>query len=196
MTHTAAAQLQRSITQVDAAKRYGVSDRTRVEGNHRDERDRFAVKVPEVPGSTRKVGTETCCPKPERNRDGLILSPMNTYFIQAVTGGPIKIGKSRTIHKRVAALQLGNPETLVCFALIPGNCEFEIHERFHDLCVGGEWFRPGPELLAYIDENAFRTDVRKPARSPQYIKLVRDCNVHGGSSVRLEDLPEYHEKRR
>ncbi len=80
------------------------------------------------------------------------------YFVRSGEAGPIKIGWAVSVRKRLALLQTGNPETLRVLAVAPGDAELEalLHLRFDALRVRGEWFRPGPELLATAQRMANR----------------------------------------
>lgn len=71
-----------------------------------------------------------------------------TYFVQGANGGPIKIGKScrNILVGRVASLQTGNPYPLVVRRAMRGNHESELHWRFRDHRLCGEWFKPALEL--------------------------------------------------
>ncbi len=74
------------------------------------------------------------------------------YFLQAVIGGPIKIGSSVNVEARVVAMQTGCPFELRVLATMPGGLleERAMHSRFCALRGAGEWFRPGPELIEVI----------------------------------------------
>lgn len=82
--------------------------------------------------------------------------PDCVYFIQAGEGGPIKIGLTEDVTKRVAALQTGNPEKLAVLLTIPGGPKEErrMHRMFSYARITGEWFRPVPKLLRFIEENS------------------------------------------
>lgn len=76
------------------------------------------------------------------------------YFVQAGQGGPIKIGyTSGQPSVRVAALQTGNHVPLSLVAVVNGDPQLErdLHRRFAHLRGIGEWFKPGPDLVAMID---------------------------------------------
>lgn len=65
------------------------------------------------------------------------------YFLQAETGGPVKIGW--TIHdpkRRLSAFQIGSPQLLTIRGVLPGTSEDEkeLHRRFAEDRVRGEWF--------------------------------------------------------
>ncbi len=77
------------------------------------------------------------------------------YFIREGDAGNIKIGFTLDdINKRVADLQTGCSQELIVLHLIDGESskEREIHEQFSHLRIRGEWFRPDPELIEYIEE--------------------------------------------
>src|SRR4029077_13210159 len=72
--------------------------------------------------------------------------PNYIYFIQAGDErGPIKIGFSADVEKRLASLRTGNHERLEVIAKImtdsPAAVESRLHEQFADLRLEGEWFK-------------------------------------------------------
>lgn len=75
------------------------------------------------------------------------------YFIQGESGGPIKIGYTTDIKKRLNSLQTGYPDTLVLLSIIPGNIEDEanLHSEFGEYRMRGEWFKPVEPLLEKIE---------------------------------------------
>lgn len=75
-----------------------------------------------------------------------------TYFIQAESGGPIKIGRSTPagVRGRLASLQTGSPLKLVLRFLAWGDLEFSLHHAFAEFRLAGEWFRALPELAVPI----------------------------------------------
>lgn len=67
----------------------------------------------------------------------------HVYCIQSTDGGPVKIGKARSVEKRLAALQTAHPYKLTVIATIQnGGREMErkLHRRFADRRLNGEWF--------------------------------------------------------
>jgi len=70
------------------------------------------------------------------------------YFIQAETGGPIKIGTALDVSKRIAMLQTGNPEQLVVLHTFPGQRDLEsaLHATLREHRIRGEWFADCPEV--------------------------------------------------
>jgi len=75
------------------------------------------------------------------------------YFIQVGTDGPIKIGfsKSDPSH-RVHQLQCGCPWPLRLVGFVPGTKFNErcLHERFAQLRMEREWFRPEIDLGEFL----------------------------------------------
>jgi len=78
---------------------------------------------------------------------------MKVYFVQETGTGTIKIGMSKQLSKRLSELARILPYDLKLLATIDGGREVEwvLHNRFSHARVRREWFRPVPELLAYIE---------------------------------------------
>lgn len=76
------------------------------------------------------------------------------YFIQAESGGPIKIGHAFDTKQRLGALQTGHPEKLVLLGSFFGSQydEHKLHEKFNSYRVRGEWFQPVGPILQLIDK--------------------------------------------
>lgn len=75
------------------------------------------------------------------------------YFIQDQGTLFIKIGFSaEPAERRLAALQTGNPSGLVLLLTLPGEraAESHLHQRFAFARERGEWFRPMPDILAFM----------------------------------------------
>jgi hypothetical protein len=75
------------------------------------------------------------------------------YFIQAVSGGPIKIGHSEDVDSRIKGLESHYGQPLALLATMPGGEDEEraIHQRFSPWRLGRtEQFQPVAELLAFI----------------------------------------------
>jgi DNA-binding XRE family transcriptional regulator len=88
------------------------------------------------------------------------------YFIQAGDTEPIKIGYAARVGSRVRELQTSHSETLRVLAVMDGDRRFEaqIHEKFASLRTRGEWFMPGPDLVAFIASHGREWDATKPPR--------------------------------
>jgi hypothetical protein len=78
--------------------------------------------------------------------------PGFVYFVEAESGGPIKIGWAASVKKRVAELQTASHSRLVVLATKAGTRldETALHDRFRNARLRGEWFEPVPELLELI----------------------------------------------
>jgi hypothetical protein len=79
---------------------------------------------------------------------GALEPPRATYFIQAVSGGPVKIGMARDPAARLVSIQAGNSELLrvVAVSSVPEN---EVHRLFAADRLAGEWFRYSRALDEY-----------------------------------------------
>ncbi len=76
------------------------------------------------------------------------------YFIQMGEDGPIKIGHSRDVGRRLKSMQTSCPALLRLLGTIAGAQECLVHVRFHHLRIAGEWFRAEPDLLDFITQKA------------------------------------------
>lgn len=90
------------------------------------------------------------------------------YFIQMDRIGPIKIGFTKDIGKRLISLQTANPYPLNLLCVFPGNEEMEkdIHQGFNEMRMEGEWFLPHKFILSEIQEQN-RVNTRKCFRIPR-----------------------------
>jgi hypothetical protein len=96
----------------------------------------------------RKAPSQLCGDYIPTRREALDMLPPMVYFVR-MPDGIIKIGHSGNLGQRINAL---GGELL---AFKPGDRadERSHHERFaHLLERGREWFRPGDDLLDYINE--------------------------------------------
>jgi hypothetical protein len=73
----------------------------------------------------------------------------HVYFARDRASGDIKIGTSKNVRKVSSEIK----RSIDLLATMDGNCEVEsiMHCRFAHARIRGEWFRPVPELLAYIE---------------------------------------------
>lgn len=96
---------------------------------------------------------------------------MAVYFIQHGEAGEIKIGTTGgSPQGRMASLQTGAPLELRLLVSVPGGPADEraLHERFAEHRLRGEWFRPAPALLHFIEglRWAFRDQPETVAEEP------------------------------
>jgi hypothetical protein len=85
----------------------------------------------------------------QRQREGFV------YFVQA-DDGPIKIGYSRNVRARLAALQVNTHLSLRLLGSMPGGeiLEAQLHARFSEDRIRGEWFAASTDLLGFIRQMA------------------------------------------
>lgn len=85
---------------------------------------------------------------PQSECDGVV------YFAQSGDQGPIKIGWSQDVERRILELQTANAHRLHLLGTIPGRLEDEMktHARFAHLRMEGEWFRNDPEIHTYLSQ--------------------------------------------
>lgn len=83
----------------------------------------------------------------QMNDDGQV------YFLQAGEDGPIKIGTTKNLRRRLNKLQQGHPEKLIVRALRKGGRKTErgYHDRYAEFQIRGEWFSPSPAILNEIE---------------------------------------------
>jgi len=76
------------------------------------------------------------------------------YFIQASADGPIKIGSSKNVRKRLREMQTSSSKKLNLIVGESGGKEREsaLHAIFHEDRIRGEWFKRSIPLLNYILE--------------------------------------------
>jgi hypothetical protein len=81
--------------------------------------------------------------------------PGLVYFVQSGSDGPIKIGWSRDVSRRVAELQTANAHVLVLLGTVAGTMEDEaaFHARFAHLRMEAEWFCNSPEIHAFLRDS-------------------------------------------
>jgi DNA-binding XRE family transcriptional regulator len=67
----------------------------------------------------------------------------------------LKIGHTNDINNRLSQLQVSTPIKLKLIHLIKGgvNLEKELHQKFQDLRVNGEWFVYDAEILNYFSSH-------------------------------------------
>lgn len=95
------------------------------------------------------------------------------YFVQPEEGGPIKIGVTNDIDRRLAGLQTGSPVRLVLRHHIEAGTsgqayalERDLHGRFHSYRLHGEWFEASAELAKLANGLATPTYAQRKHRLP------------------------------
>ena len=83
------------------------------------------------------------------------------YFIQSEENSLIKIGYTTNLKKRLSKMRTDSPAHLkALFAMEAYRLEEKsIHSGLFECKVHGEWFAPSSELLEYIEEQKFESDL-------------------------------------
>ena len=83
---------------------------------------------------------------PLGERNGLV------YFVEAGLGGPVKIGWTQDVERRIAELQTANAHRLNLLGTVVGTMEDEAatHARFSHLRLEAEWFTNSPEIHQFL----------------------------------------------
>lgn len=113
------------------------------------------------------------------------------YFVQY--GGPeglIKIGRASNLHERFRGLQGMSPirEIELLGYILGASKERSLHKRFYSHHSHFEFFKPHPDLLQYIKDNARKPPSRWPTfgpnGSPTRESLVLDGTAECAFSAR------------
>ena len=96
--------------------------------------------------------------------DGLI------YVIQGESGGPMKIGYTKDLQKRIATLQTGYPDNLKVVLTFPGSLKIEqkIHNDLTQYRMRGEWFKPEQYVFNRIE--LYKKRIDNLIQTGKYIK--------------------------
>jgi hypothetical protein len=97
------------------------------------------------------------------------------YFAQADVSGQIKIGYhgGTDANDRLRELQTGCPTKLFLLGTLPGGPETEadLHKRFAFAHAHGEWFKPVPELLAFIGQQSSGPKLNGTAVESRFVQI-------------------------
>ena len=104
---------------------------------------------------------------------------MAVYFIQAVNGGPIKIGLAKDPQARLAKIQLMSPVKLKLLAVMEGEYPQEqaVHMHFGNIHSHGEWFYDTPELMSFISSPFDVSKLNPPRRCRLAIPPEKQCRI-------------------
>lgn len=88
----------------------------------------------------------------------------HVYFVQAVGGGPIKIGFSTDVDQRAASLCTASPVPIRLIGTIGDKSlmladERALHVKFEALRIKGEWFAPQEPLIGWLREQGIEPEV-------------------------------------
>jgi hypothetical protein len=83
------------------------------------------------------------------------MATVAVYFAQDEFRREIKIGFSTQVQYRLNLLGYAGFTRVTLLGWVPGGpkVEREMHAKFAQFALGGEWFEPAPELLAFIEES-------------------------------------------
>lgn len=78
-----------------------------------------------------------------------VAQPHRVYFVQQGEGGPVKIGVTDNVVRRVKELEGLRGARLTLLAAMPGTMELEqaIHQAFAPYRIEGEWFQPVADVM-------------------------------------------------
>ncbi len=90
-----------------------------------------------------------------RARLGSALKPSDPVIYFIGCQGCVKVGTTRCIESRLAALQCGNPRDLTLLALFKGDQKVEraLHRLLLPYRERGEWFRLEPPVRHFIERH-------------------------------------------
>lgn len=79
----------------------------------------------------------------------------HVYFVESGVGGPIKIGWSQDVSRRIGELQVANAHKLRLLGILPGTMvtESEMHTKFAQFRMEAEWFENHQKIREFITKN-------------------------------------------
>lgn len=78
-----------------------------------------------------------------------VAQPQRVYFLQQGEGGPVKVGVTDNVVRRVKELEAQRGARLTLLATMPGTRDLEqaIHRALAAHRIEGEWFRPVADVV-------------------------------------------------
>lgn len=110
------------------------------------------------------------------------------YFVKPVgMDGPVKIGITKNVEKRLMALSVWSPFPLEIIVWVPGTLEDEklLHSTFADSHSHREWFAVTPELTDAIEKIKRGTPIVEAINPPAEQRSIRKRRVAPVSAERL-----------
>jgi DNA-binding XRE family transcriptional regulator len=119
------------------------------------------------------------------------------YFIQNTETKHIKIGYSDNVRSRLSDLQISSPHELAILTICEGGIEVEkeLHDKFNDHYVRGEWFNPSEELISYINEFKTYIGLRKLRRDKK-MTMEEVGKIMSISKQGVSDLEDRYDEGR
>lgn len=105
------------------------------------------------------------------------------YVIRVLPDGPVKIGLSNDPVRRFLTIQTTCGPLMTFVGIVPGSGpaqETALHKRFAAFRLHHEWFRPEPELLAWIKDSVVPPTDADTAHIATALSLAKH---HGGGNV-------------
>lgn len=95
------------------------------------------------------------------------------YVVQIGEDGPIKIGFTTKIKRRIAAIRAGIPSRVFVRMIGPGTDRLEkmFHEMLEPHRLKGEWFVPTKEVMSLLASSLIQLDVSRFNDKKQRLKL-------------------------
>jgi hypothetical protein len=126
-------------------------------------------------------------------RDPTLPSTGFVYYVQAEQGGPIKIGSTTNVAKRLIGLQNGSPLLLKLIGVEPGGRlrERELHIKLHYWRLHGEWFRE-TSLEVQRELKAARREWGYPRKNrlPKRLRTEKVCGERDRADEPVAELVE------
>ena len=77
--------------------------------------------------------------------------PVFTYLLATPDKRRIKIGRTKHLQRRLSRLRYEKKQALELMAVVRGDVESSLHQRFKTHRIKGDWFHMHPEISGYID---------------------------------------------
>jgi hypothetical protein len=106
------------------------------------------------------------------------------YMIQAGENGPVKIGVTDNLESRLCKMQVDNAAPLKVLRLLAGGFaqEAELHIRFSDINIRGEWFSFSRLMLGNLEME----DIPFTAPATEPIEFIRESQERIPVSILIE----------
>jgi hypothetical protein len=133
-----------------------------------------------------KLRNATPKAQPKRNAKGRevpIVRPRSPwlYVVQAQPSGNLKIGRATSVESRLIGLRVGTWETLTVLCQVcafTNEPEEELHARWSEHRIRGEWFRPAPDIMAWVAVHRDRLE-----RQRRKVEARREANARRAAAI-------------
>jgi len=97
------------------------------------------------------------------------------YFIEATGLNRVKIGYATNPTKRIKDLDTGSAVNLELLGVVPGSLakERQLHQKFAQYRIKGEWFNYSDEIKDYVKENT-SLELQQPKKPQTFNKANAD----------------------